>query len=599
MKKIAFILIAAMAVLASCTQQKASFPVYVWQGIGEKTDFDKLREDFRFWKSQGVVGVCLENSDPEIVAKASALAHAEGLEYHAWIPCMLRGGKPQHWYAVNRLGQRADEYPAYVSYYKAMDPRNPEVRAYLVEQLSAIADIPTVDYVQLDYIRYPDVILSRGLWDKYGLVMDEEYPPADYCYCDDCVAAFKEQSGIDIRAVEDPSKVAEWAQFRCDAVTGLVNEIAAAIHAKGKKVSADVFPGPDSHARWMVRQEWNQWNVDMFFPMNYNDFYLQPAEWVGTVTAEEVAAAGDIPVVSGLFICREWKRKVELEDPEESGLIPAEIGTAVAGAREAGAVGICLFTPGSMTPEHWSALQEALNAVAAGGPKAAEIPSARIYEAPRASGPLVIDGILDEPDWQRAPLSEPFADIRGVDFEPAPVKQTYMKMLWDSENLYIAGILEEDNITASLTEHDAIIYHDNDWEVFIDPDADCRMYFEIELNAFNTVMDLLMDRPYRDGGKFYLPWDVRGLKTAVHIDGTLNDPSDTDKGWTVEMAIPIASLCVEFQKPEELLQKEWKIGFSRVEWLKAGGPEENWVWNPTGIVDMHQPEKWGVLHFAE
>ncbi len=186
-----------------------------------------------------------------------------------------------------------------------------------------------------------------------------------------------------------------------------------------------------------------------------------------------------------------------------------------------------------------------------------------------------------------------------MDFEPKPVKQTHMKMLWDNENLYIAGIIEEDNVTGSLTEHDAIIYHDNDWEVFIDPDQDCRFYFEIELNALNTVMDLLMDRPYRDGGKFFLPWDLRGLQSAVHIDGTLNNPSDTDKGWTVEMAIPIASLCVEFQTPEELLSMDWKVGFSRVEWLKEGGPEENWVWNPTGLVDMHQPENWGVLRFVK
>lgn len=242
-----------------------------------------------------------------------------------------------------------------------------------------------------------------------------------------------------------------------------------------------------------------------------------------------------------------------------------------------------------------------LLAAAACAPKTeapTEVPI-RTYNAPKATGAITIDGILDEADWQNAPLSDAFADIRGVDFEPKPIKQTHMKMLWDNENLYIAGIIEEDNVTASLTEHDAIIYHDNDWEVFIDPDQDCRFYFEIELNALNTVMDLLMDRPYRDGGKFYLPWDLRGLKTAVHVDGTLNDASDTDKGWTVEMAIPIASLCVEFQKPEELLEKDWKIGFSRVEWLKEGGPEENWVWNPTGMVDMHQPERWGVLHFVK
>ena len=240
-----------------------------------------------------------------------------------------------------------------------------------------------------------------------------------------------------------------------------------------------------------------------------------------------------------------------------------------------------------------------ISACAPKGQQNIGIPAERTYNAPKATSAITIDGILDEEDWQNAPLSESFADIRGVDFQPKPVKETRMKMLWDDENLYIAGLIEEDNVTASLTEHDAIIWKDNDWEVFIDPDQDCRLYFEIELNALGTVMDLLMDRPYRDGGKFYLPWDCRGLQTAVHVDGTLNDPSDKDKGWTVEMAIPIASLAVEFQSVEQLLAQDWKIGFSRVEWLVEGGPEENWVWNPTGIVDMHQPERWGTLHFEK
>ncbi len=229
--------------------------------------------------------------------------------------------------------------------------------------------------------------------------------------------------------------------------------------------------------------------------------------------------------------------------------------------------------------------------------KAPAIPEARIYNAPKATGSIQIDGVLDEPDWQNAPLSEAFADIRGVDFEPKPSKATYMKMLWDDECLYIAGIIEEDNVTASLTDHDAIIYHDNDFEVFIDPDKDCRNYFEIENNAFGTVMDLLMDRPYRDQGHFFLPWDCRGLRLATHVNGTLNDPSDTDQGWTVEIAIPFEALTVDFTNPKDL--QDWHINFSRVEWLKAGGPEENWVWNPTGVVDMHQPEYWGILHFVQ
>ena len=355
-----FVSLVAVTMLVACSGPKNDVPVYGWFGIGENTDMTQLQEKFRFLKSQGLTGVCVNNRDPELVKKASALAHAEGLEYHAWIPCVVRAGMPHEWYAVNRLGQSADEFPAYVDYYKVLDPHNPAVHDYFVKKMTEIASLPDVDYVQLDYIRYPDVILARGLWDKYGLVMDEEYAPADYCYCEGCVADFKAQTGIDILAVEDPSKVAEWARFRCQSVTGLVNDICAAVHAVGGKVSADVFPGPDSHAAWMVRQQWNEWEVDMLFPMNYNDFYLEPASWLEPICQEEVQAAGNVPVMSGLFICHDWQRKLDIEDPEGSGLVPSEMETAVKGSLKAGAAGICLFTPDSMTPEHWEALHQAL-----------------------------------------------------------------------------------------------------------------------------------------------------------------------------------------------------------------------------------------------
>jgi len=354
--------IAAMLCLAACGDKNQSkTPIYAWEGINKDTNMEELSEKFRFWKSNGLVGVCMGCDDPEVVKEASKRAHAEGLEYHAWIGAMTRGGKPHGWYTVNRLGQPSDEFPPYVSYYTTLDPADPEVREYLCDLYASIAEIPEVDYVQLDYIRYADVILSRGLWDKYGLVMNEEYAPADYCYCDDCVAAFKEKTGIDIKEVEDPSKVKEWAQFRCDQVTELVNMIVDAVHAKGKKVSADVFPGPMSHAYKMVRQEWSKWNVDMLFPMNYNDFYMEGADWLATICKEETESApAGIPVMSGLFICPDWRNKDKVTDPENSGLLPSEMETAVRGSLDNGAAGICLFTPGRMSPEHWEALAKAV-----------------------------------------------------------------------------------------------------------------------------------------------------------------------------------------------------------------------------------------------
>ena len=109
----------------------------------------------------------------------------------------------------------------------------------------------------------------------------------------------------------------------------------------------------------MVRQQWNKWEVDVFFPMNYNDFYLKPASWVGEVTKEEVEST-KADVYSGLFICHDWKNKASIIDPEGSGLLPSEIGEAVKGAVEAGAAGVCLFTPDAMTEEHWKELDKAI-----------------------------------------------------------------------------------------------------------------------------------------------------------------------------------------------------------------------------------------------
>lgn len=360
MKKIISLILLTLCLLPAAAQPR----LYAWMGWDDKySDSKVLQSTFKELRKHGVDGVCFNNGfDSLRIVTVSKAAKKAGLEYHAWIPSMIQTGCDSTWYTVNRLGESAYDKQAYVSYYTTLDPHNPAVREYLTRKYAAIAEIPTVDYIQLDYIRYADVILSEGLWDKYGLVMNGEYPTADYCYCDGCVADFKAKTGIDIRKYTDPSKVKEWAQFRCNNVTELVNMISAAVHAKGKKISADVFPGPDSHARWMVRQEWNKWDIDMFFPMNYNDFYMQPASWVGKVTAEEVKSVEgkNKPIVSGLFICKDWQHKDKVIDPENSGLLPSEIAEAVKTSLDAGAFGVSLFTPDTMTPEHWEALEKAL-----------------------------------------------------------------------------------------------------------------------------------------------------------------------------------------------------------------------------------------------
>ncbi len=226
--------------------------------------------------------------------------------------------------------------------------------------------------------------------------------------------------------------------------------------------------------------------------------------------------------------------------------------------------------------------------------------------------PLTIDGSGSEAAWQKAQWTEDFVDIEG-DARPSPTWRTRTKLLWDKENLYIYAELQEPDLWGDLRQHDTIIFRDNDFEVFIDPDNDTHNYFELEINALGTVMDLFLPKPYKSGGKAVMGWDTHGLRSAVHLSGSLNHPGDTDKGWSVEMAIPLASLRFFSDKKVPDDSTMWRINFSRVEWDKdlVNGqyvhrvdttgrrlPEHNWVWSPQGLIDMHVPERWGYLLFS-
>ena len=235
-------------------------------------------------------------------------------------------------------------------------------------------------------------------------------------------------------------------------------------------------------------------------------------------------------------------------------------------------------------------------------------PPPRGYVCVKAPKAPTIDGKLDDAAWQAAPWSEDFADIEGGD-KPRPRYRTRMKMTWDDAALYVAAELEEPHVWATIDEHDAVIFQDPDFEVFLDPDGDGHNYAELELNAKNTTWDLLLTKPYKDGGKALNGWEAIKLRTAVRVDGTLNDPRDRDRGWTIEIAWPWEGLKELSDAPvPPRAGDQWRANFSRVEWdmttedgraVKVKGkPENNWIWSPQGVVDMHRPERWGYVQFA-
>ena len=255
-----------------------------------------------------------------------------------------------------------------------------------------------------------------------------------------------------------------------------------------------------------------------------------------------------------------------------------------------------------------------------------EVPT---YTAYRAATPPDLDGRLAADCWRAAPTSPRFVDlVSGA----ATALDTHGAILWDDEHLYVGFRLEQPDVTATLTERDAHIWLDDDVELFV---AGADAYYELEINALNTVYEVLFvwDEAYARGGYDRVPelrrehpqaapfdgvglpghprgprtgfwgYDLPGLRTAVHVDGTLNDSSDRDRGWTVEIAVPWSSLEVLARADGRALPPddgdEWRIGLSRFNTARATPDDSGgWAWNPHGVWDSHLPERFPRVRFS-
>ena len=253
------------------------------------------------------------------------------------------------------------------------------------------------------------------------------------------------------------------------------------------------------------------------------------------------------------------------------------------------------------------------------------------YTARRTTAPITLDGRLEEPDWTAAERSPRFADlVRG---RPG-IHDTRAAVLWDDEHLYVGYWIEEPFVEATLTDRDSLIYTNNDVELFI---AGRDAYYEFEINAFNTIYEVffIWEEAFEKAGYSKLPefdrtrpgvkpfrgvgfknhprgprigywnWDLPGLATAVHVDGTINDNRDRDRGWTVELRLPWKGLESLARPDGRLLPPRdgdvWRMDFSRFNQYKEARPVEDpggWAWSPHGVWDSHVPEVFPYVKFS-
>ncbi|WP_428276457.1 family 10 glycosylhydrolase [Candidatus Palauibacter sp.] len=347
---------AALPACAFPPDPEAPFTLWTWVHGDRDRDTAAWRERFARLREAGFHAVLVGGGDVDLVSGA---ARAEGLEYHRWFWTMNRNGdawvQENHpeWFTVSRNLESSLDHPPYVGYYKWVCPSRGPVRQYLRGRIADLAAHPAVDGVHLDYVRHCDVILPRALWETYDLVQDVEHPEFDFCYCDVCREQFAALDGRDPLEIPDPPADEAWRRFRWDSVTGVVRELAGAAHEHGKPITAAVFPTP-SIARTLVRQDWDRWPLDRFFPMLYQSFYLEDIPWIGEGVREGIAALEAAAPTAGERDARPLNAGLYLP-----ALDPPALAEAVATAREAGAAGVSTFEMDGLTDDHLAALVDA------------------------------------------------------------------------------------------------------------------------------------------------------------------------------------------------------------------------------------------------
>lgn len=259
-----------------------------------------------------------------------------------------------------------------------------------------------------------------------------------------------------------------------------------------------------------------------------------------------------------------------------------------------------------------------------------------IYRVNAAPALIVVDGVLDDAAWQAA---EPVPVLRERLNGQAPQYSVDAKMLWDTNCLYIGYRVEDPDVWAFQRIDDEPMcaqyrglasgvtnaamqsggwgtYVENYVMFYFDPDGDGRNYVEVNINPLNKVCDKWQEAPWDPEAQMmsgirppvppnpHVDWNCPGLRTAVTIQGTLNDRRDVDQGWTAEVAVPFASLrqfAGALTCPPQTGDC-WRIMLCREYRPYPFNPSDQyqaqfWTWPVLGGGTTHLPHRWGYAVF--
>jgi len=220
-------------------------------------------------------------------------------------------------------------------------------------------------------------------------------------------------------------------------------------------------------------------------------------------------------------------------------------------------------------------------------------PTKRVL-VPKLHGPVSIDGDLNEPVWAKAAVLGPFYKNDGSGRER---EQTQVRLWYDDNALYLGWTCKDVDIQATFTNRDSKFWEEEVVEFFV-TSKDLSRYFELQWNPLGGVFDAIISNDLDERGvskTFRGDWSytAKGMKSAVKVKGTVNNSSDQDEYWQVEVMVPFADLGQPTPQPKDV----WRANFYRFNRTK-GLPVEELSWSPTLSPSFHQPSRLGYLEFG-
>jgi hypothetical protein len=226
-------------------------------------------------------------------------------------------------------------------------------------------------------------------------------------------------------------------------------------------------------------------------------------------------------------------------------------------------------------------------------PEPAAPPVVRAAECRWANGPITLDGRLDEAAWERA---QPLSDFAVFWQNRKPATATTARLLWSADYLYFGAEMEDADLYAAVKERNGMTWTDDVFELFFKPSADKRPYYEFQVNAAGTRLELFL--PSRGAGGYgrFAPLSDLGMEAAVRLNGTLNQWDDVDKGWAVEGRIPWTAFRATGGPPHP--GDKWKFALCRYDYSATLERPELSSTAPLTQSDFHRYEDYGELTFV-